>query len=161
MPMVKRKKKKLPATRRTGVSAAPFEKGIIAVQSYFQFEVDRKDSISVFKSYAKSVCTKKEMQQLSACPDYKFWNASHHCGTCAYLLNVPKKEEVDEKLVYWERALAKYIEQLIEVGKKIIEEKSNGELSLQLFPSAQLFKDKEVPEAVGSGAIRLLCVLSI
>lgn len=123
MPMVKRKKKKLPATRRTGVSAAPFEKGIIAVQSYFQFEVDRKDSISVFKSYAKSVCTKKEMQQLSACPDYKFWNASHHCGTCAYLLNVPKKEEVDEKLVYWERALAKYIEQLIEVGKKIIEEK--------------------------------------
>ncbi|QUS58735.1 TRAP transporter substrate-binding protein DctP [Pseudovibrio brasiliensis] len=37
--------------------------------------------------------------------------------------------------------------------KKIIEEKSNGELSLQLFPSAQLFKDKEVPEAVGSGAI--------
>lgn len=37
--------------------------------------------------------------------------------------------------------------------KDIIETKSNGELSLQLFPSAQLFKDKEVPEAVGSGAI--------
>ncbi|SFK44947.1 C4-dicarboxylate-binding protein DctP [Pseudovibrio ascidiaceicola] len=37
--------------------------------------------------------------------------------------------------------------------KEIIEEKSGGELSLQLFPSAQLFKDKEVPEAVGSGAI--------
>ncbi|SDQ23134.1 TRAP transporter substrate-binding protein DctP [Pseudovibrio sp. Tun.PSC04-5.I4] len=37
--------------------------------------------------------------------------------------------------------------------KDIIEAKSNGELSLQLFPSAQLFKDKEVPEAVGSGAI--------
>lgn len=37
--------------------------------------------------------------------------------------------------------------------QKIIEEKSGGELSMQLFPSAQLFKDKEVPEAVGSGAI--------
>ncbi len=37
--------------------------------------------------------------------------------------------------------------------KKIIEEKSNGELELQLFPSAQLYKDKQVPEAVGSGAI--------
>ena len=35
----------------------------------------------------------------------------------------------------------------------LIEEKSDGELSVQLFPSAQLFKDKEVPEAVGSGAI--------
>ncbi len=37
--------------------------------------------------------------------------------------------------------------------KEIIEEKSGGELNLQLFPSAQLFKDSEVPEAVGSGAI--------
>ena len=40
----------------------------------------------------------------------------------------------------------------IEFGK-IIESKSVGELSVQLFTSAQLFKDKEVPEAVGSGAI--------
>ena len=37
--------------------------------------------------------------------------------------------------------------------KTIIEERSGGELQLQLFDSAQLFKDKEVPEAVGSGAI--------
>lgn len=37
--------------------------------------------------------------------------------------------------------------------KNIIEEKSGGELTLQLFPSAQLYKDKEVPEAVGTGAI--------
>jgi len=36
---------------------------------------------------------------------------------------------------------------------KIIEEKSGGELKMQLFPSAQLFKDKEVPGAVGSGAV--------
>lgn len=37
--------------------------------------------------------------------------------------------------------------------KDIIEEKSGGELTVQLFPSAQLFKDKEVPGPVGSGAI--------
>lgn len=37
--------------------------------------------------------------------------------------------------------------------QKLIEEKSGGELELQLFDSAQLFKDKEVPEAVGSGAV--------
>ena len=35
----------------------------------------------------------------------------------------------------------------------MIEEKSGGELKVQLFPSAQLFKDKEVPGAVGSGAV--------
>ncbi len=37
--------------------------------------------------------------------------------------------------------------------KKIIEKESGGELKLQLFPSAQLYKDKQVPEAVGSGAV--------
>ena len=37
--------------------------------------------------------------------------------------------------------------------KQIIEEKSGGALSLQLFPSAQLYRDKQVPEAVGSGAV--------
>ncbi len=37
--------------------------------------------------------------------------------------------------------------------KQKIEERSNGQLQLQLFPSAQLFKDKEVPGAVGSGAV--------
>ncbi|MFT5113987.1 MAG: C4-dicarboxylate-binding protein DctP [Parasphingorhabdus sp.] len=35
----------------------------------------------------------------------------------------------------------------------IVEEHSGGELQVQLFPSAQLFKDKEVPGAVGSGAV--------
>jgi C4-dicarboxylate-binding protein DctP len=37
--------------------------------------------------------------------------------------------------------------------KDIIEKESKGDLKLQLFPSAQLFKDKQVPEAVGSGAV--------
>lgn len=37
--------------------------------------------------------------------------------------------------------------------KNIIEKESGGDLKLQLFPSAQLYKDKQVPEAVGSGAI--------
>jgi len=37
--------------------------------------------------------------------------------------------------------------------KKIIEAESGGDLKLELFPAAQLFTDKQVPEAVGSGAI--------
>jgi len=37
--------------------------------------------------------------------------------------------------------------------KEIIERESGGDLKLQLFPSAQLYKDKQVPEAVGSGAV--------
>ncbi|MCP4319753.1 MAG: C4-dicarboxylate ABC transporter [Hyphomicrobiales bacterium] len=37
--------------------------------------------------------------------------------------------------------------------REIIERESNGSLKLQLFPSAQLYKDNQVPDAVGSGAI--------
>ncbi|PLX33026.1 MAG: C4-dicarboxylate ABC transporter [Hyphomicrobiales bacterium] len=37
--------------------------------------------------------------------------------------------------------------------KQIVEKESGGELKVQIFPSAQLYKDKQVPEAVGSGAI--------
>ncbi|WP_331775692.1 TRAP transporter substrate-binding protein [Sulfurospirillum sp. 1612] len=37
--------------------------------------------------------------------------------------------------------------------KKLVEKNSNGDLKVLIFPSAQLYKDKQVPEAVGSGAI--------
>ncbi len=37
--------------------------------------------------------------------------------------------------------------------KEIIERESDGELRLQLLPSAQLYRDEQVPGAVGSGAV--------
>lgn len=37
--------------------------------------------------------------------------------------------------------------------KTEVEKKSNGELEIQIFDSAQLFNDKDVPEAVGTGQI--------
>lgn len=37
--------------------------------------------------------------------------------------------------------------------KKIVETETKGALKVQIFPSAQLFKDKQVPQAVGSGAV--------
>ncbi|WP_421781662.1 TRAP transporter substrate-binding protein DctP [Kiloniella litopenaei] len=39
--------------------------------------------------------------------------------------------------------------------KEEVEKESNGELKIEIFPSAQLFKDKEVPQAVASGAIEM------
>ena len=37
--------------------------------------------------------------------------------------------------------------------KNDVEKKSNGEIEVQIYDSAQLYKDKEVPAAVGSGSI--------
>ncbi|KXJ56532.1 MAG: C4-dicarboxylate ABC transporter substrate-binding protein [Thalassospira sp. Nap_22] len=39
--------------------------------------------------------------------------------------------------------------------KNEVEEKSNGDIEVQIYDSAQLYKDKEVPAAVGSGAIEM------
>ena len=37
--------------------------------------------------------------------------------------------------------------------KKEVESRSNGEIKVEIYDSAQLYKDKEVPTAVGSGSI--------
>lgn len=39
--------------------------------------------------------------------------------------------------------------------KDIVETESKGELEVQIYPSAQLYTDKQVPEAVGSHAIEM------
>ncbi|WP_259783213.1 TRAP transporter substrate-binding protein [Aestuariispira ectoiniformans] len=39
--------------------------------------------------------------------------------------------------------------------KKEVEAKSNGDLKVEIYDSAQLYKDKEVPQAVSSGAIEM------
>lgn len=39
--------------------------------------------------------------------------------------------------------------------KEIVERESGGEIRIEIFPSAELYRDKEVPGAVGSGAIAM------
>ncbi len=39
--------------------------------------------------------------------------------------------------------------------KKEVEAKTGGEIKIEIYPSAQLYKDKEVPQAVSSGAIEM------
>ncbi|WP_193555788.1 TRAP transporter substrate-binding protein DctP [Hwanghaeella grinnelliae] len=41
------------------------------------------------------------------------------------------------------------------VFKEEVESKSNGDIAVEIYDSAQLYKDKEVPAAVGSGAIEM------
>ena len=55
-------------------------------------------------------------------------------------LQLPLKSHLGQNLVMFE---------------KEVEEKSAGEIDVQIYDSAQLYKDKEVPAAVGSGAIEM------
>tara|TARA_B100000161_G_scaffold229907_1_gene177045 strand:- start:1805 stop:2932 length:1128 start_codon:yes stop_codon:yes gene_type:complete len=120
MPMTKRKKKKIPSRARSGIGAAPYDKGIDPVLNYFHFEVERKDLISAIKTYVKTNQSKDNVKYINACPEYKFWNATHHCGTAAYLTHT---NEMNDRVLYWKNALHNYIDQLVEIGKKLYFEK--------------------------------------
>jgi len=120
MALVRRKKKKIPARRRTGIAAAPFEKGIDAVHSYFHTEVERKDLISTLKTYAKAILSKDDFKYANACPDYKFWNLSYHCATAAFVTHT---NESTDRVEYWKGALDKYVASLVEMGKPLHFEK--------------------------------------
>jgi len=119
MPMVKRKKK-VAVRRRSGIAAAPFEKSIDAVHSFFHTEVERKDLVSTLKSYAKANTSAEEYRYVNACPEYKFWCLAYHCATAAYLTYT---NETNERIEYWKNALNNYVKQLIEIGKPLYFEK--------------------------------------
>lgn len=51
--------------------------------------------------------------------------------------------------------LKSHLGQNLILFKEEVEKNSNGEIEVQIFDSAQLYKDKEVPQAVGSGAIEM------
>ena len=122
MPMVKRKKAKVRARARTGLSGVPIEKGFSAVLSYFHIEVDRKDLISAMKSYIKKNVDKENAQFALANAEYKFWSMSHYCAT-AFWINggVPH----DEKSSKYAEGLYKYITGLIESGRELYFEKQS------------------------------------
>lgn len=51
--------------------------------------------------------------------------------------------------------LKSHLGQNLLLFEETVEKASNGEIQIEIYPSAQLYKDKEVPQAVGSGAIEM------
>ena len=51
--------------------------------------------------------------------------------------------------------LKSHLGQNLQLFKDEVEANSNGEIAVEIYDSAQLYKDKEVPAAVGSGAIEM------
>lgn len=63
---------------------------------------------------------------------------AHAAQTLRVTLQIPTKHILSENVLAF---------------KKLVEEGSNGELKLEIYDSAQLYKGTEVPQAVSSGAI--------
>ena len=51
--------------------------------------------------------------------------------------------------------LKSHLGQNLLMFKEEVEKNSNGEIVVEIYDSAQLYKDKQVPQAVGSGAIEM------
>ncbi|MCK7615969.1 TRAP transporter substrate-binding protein DctP [Roseibium sediminicola] len=51
--------------------------------------------------------------------------------------------------------LTSHLGQNLQLFKDEVEKNSNGDIAVEIYDSAQLYKDKEVPAAVGSGAIEM------
>lgn len=51
--------------------------------------------------------------------------------------------------------LTHHLGQNVESFKQEVERESGGEITIEIYPSAQLYKDSEVPQAVASGAIEM------
>lgn len=115
------RKKTVRARARSGLAAAPIDKGFDAVKYYFHLDIDKKDMVSVMKTYIKNHFKKNDQKSILANPDYKFWNMTHYAAT-AFWVNTSQKE-TDQSKIY-NNALFKYLESLIEPGKDILKEKA-------------------------------------
>jgi uncharacterized protein (DUF2147 family) len=135
----KKIKKRAPRARsKTGLAAAPIDKGFAIFQNYVHFEVDRKDLSSSLKNYVKKAFNKKDAASILANPEYKFYSMTHYCAI-AYWLST--ELPVDEKVEYWTNSLNNYLEKLKADGKVIqAEKKSEGKVDnvVTLSPAQRL-----------------------
>lgn len=116
------RKKKKPIVRRSGIAAAPYERGFDPVMDFFHTQVERKNLTDVMKTYISKNYSKTDVKSIFACPDYKFWAYSHYCAT-AYWYTM--EYDVTERSIYWKGCLDRYIDGLVAEGKQLLDQKTS------------------------------------
>ncbi len=115
-----KRKQKLRAKAKTGLSAVPIDKGFSAAVDYFHMNVDRKDLINTMKSYVKKNMDKEQARYVLSCPDYKFYAFTHKCATAFWIdAGLPS----DDKVKQYAEGLYKHLIECTEMGKKLYFEK--------------------------------------
>ncbi len=77
------------------------------------------------------------------------------CGLSLGLTGMADQARAETLRVTLQLPMKHHLGQNLLVFKEIVEEKSGGDLTVEIYDSAQLYKDKEVPQAVSSGAIEM------
>ena len=82
-----KKKTVAPRRPRTGLAAAPVDKGFMHFKDYFNLDLDRKESVKLIKAYVKANCSKSDAAAILACPEYVF-NVRIHIAACMHWSNL-------------------------------------------------------------------------
>lgn len=82
-----KKKTVAPRRPRTGLAAAPVDKGFMHFKDYFNLDLDRKESVKLIKAYVKANCSKSDAAAILACPEYVF-NVRIHIAACMHWKNL-------------------------------------------------------------------------
>ena len=133
------RKKKKAIVRRTGIAAAPHEKGFDAVMSYVHTEVDRKALTEAFKGYIRKNYSKTDSQAVFANPDYKFWAHSHYVATAYWHA---MEFETTDRTIYWKNSLDQYVTGLLTEGKKLLDQKTPDKPVVQSLSPMQRLQNK-------------------
>jgi C4-dicarboxylate-binding protein DctP len=76
------------------------------------------------------------------------------CASIGLLLSLPVAAETKLRITL-QLPLKSHLGQNLLQFKEEVERESNGDLVVEIYDSAQLYKDKEVPQAVASGAVEM------
>ena len=77
------------------------------------------------------------------------------CMAAFALMAVPAAQAKTTLRISLQLPLKSHLGQNLLLFKSEVEKNSKGEIEVQIYDSAQLYKDKEVPQAVGSGSIEM------
>lgn len=134
-----RKKKVVRRRAKTGVGAAPLDKGFDAVKYYFHNEVDKKEFASCIKTYVKNNFNKNDSKAILCNPEYKFTMHSHYACISFWLNSGLEK---CDRVSYWEESLNKFLGTLVESGRELEMErliaKKDSDKVVSLSPQQRL-----------------------
>ena len=111
---------------KTGLNGVPFDKGFFNTLQYFQYQIEKRDIGEIVKTYIKNNYKKSDSKAILANSDWRF-SAYTHYGCVAYWINTKQEphckyyssDTLNEHFV----SFKKYLDDLIEPGKKLLIEK--------------------------------------
>ena len=143
--MAARKKAKVRARPKFGLAGAPMTEGFDKFKYYVHQEVERKECSATTKAWVKKTFSKADQKAILACPEYHFHMYSLHVAAI-YWTDILELELPS----HYKNAMAqihKHYSDLIEAGKKILEEKTataeENSKVIVLTPQQRLFNKIE------------------